>query len=416
MGHTCRSEQPVSCVDATTSRAGIHDLSIGLVTETYTPEVNGVAMTLNRLVSGLCENGHRLQIYRPGRSQCDRPSSHGNISEELMRGMPVPGYSEMHFGFPAARFFMTQWNCSRPDIIYVATEGPLGASAIKTASKLDIPVISGFHTNFHSYSQHYHLGWLEPAILRYLRRLHNKTGMTLVPTQRLADTLEQQGFNNVEVLQRGVDTELFNPERRNRALRDKWGADENTIVCIYVGRIAAEKNIQTAVDAVLALSSPYRYRFVFVGDGPSRKQLQQKYPDFIFCGTRLGDDLAMHYASADILLFPSRTETYGNVLTEAMASGLATVAYDEAAAHEHVTNWHNGVLAQDRPSQNFTAVTMRLCSRPESIRTIGRNASEYCKQLGWPNVVSRFESFLYSLSSDMKSSNCDNEYIEDIQS
>ena len=232
VGHTSSSQQPESCVDATTSRAGVHDLSIGLVTETYTQEVNGVAMTLNRLVSGLCENGHRLQIYRPGRSRSERPSSHGNISEQLMRGMPVPGYSEMHFGFPAGRYFLTQWHRSRPDIIYVATEGPLGASAIKTASKLDIPVISGFHTNFHRYSQHYHLGWLEPTILRYLRRLHNKTAMTLVPTQRLADTLQQQGFNNVEVLQRGVDTKLFNPERRNRELRHRWGADQNTTVCL----------------------------------------------------------------------------------------------------------------------------------------------------------------------------------------
>jgi glycosyltransferase involved in cell wall biosynthesis len=320
----------------------------------------------------------------------------------------------MHFGFPAGRYFLTQWHRSRPDIIYVATEGPLGASAIKTASKLDIPVISGFHTNFHRYSQHYHLGWLEPTILRYLRRLHNKTGMTLVPTQRLADTLQQQGFNNVEVLQRGVDTKLFNPERRNRELRHRWGADQNTTVCLYVGRIAAEKNMQAAVDAVLALSSRYPIRFVLVGDGPLRKQLQHKYPDFIFCGTRLGDELAMHYASADILLFPSRTETYGNVLTEAMASGLATVAYDEAAAHEHVTNWHNGVLAQDRPSQDFTAVTMRLCSQPRSIRTIGRYASEYCKQLSWPSIVSRFESFLYSLSSDRNLSNCTTEYTKGI--
>ena len=403
-------------MDATTSRAGVHDLSIGLVTETYTPEVNGVAMTLNRLVSGLCESGHRLQIYRPGRSRSGGPSRHGNISEQLLRGMPIPGYSAMHFGFPAARFFLKQWQCSRPDIIYVATEGPLGASAIKTASKLDIPAISGFHTNFHRYSQHYHLGWLEPAILGYLRRLHNMAGMTLVPTQSLADTLQQQGFQNVEVLQRGVDTKLFNPERRSSELRHRWDADQNTIVCIYVGRIAAEKNMQAAVDAVLALSSHYPIRFVLVGDGPLRKKLQQKYPAFIFCGTRLGDDLAMHYASADILLFPSRTETYGNVLTEAMASGLATVAYDEAAAHEHVTNWHNGVLAQDKPSQNFTAVTMRLCSQPKSIRTIGRHASEYCRQLSWPGIVSRFESFLYSLSSNRNLSNCTTENIEDNQS
>jgi glycosyltransferase involved in cell wall biosynthesis len=387
-------------VDATTRRFGAHDRSIGLVTETYEPEVNGVAMTLSRLVTGLCDIGHHIQIYRPGQSQSERQHCQGNISEILMPGMPIPGYSEMHFGLPAGRFFLKQWSCNRPDVLYVATEGPLGASAIKTADKLKIPVISGFHTNFHSYSRHYHLGWLAPLILSYLRQLHNKTQMTLVPTRELADKLQNQGFNNVEVLTRGVDTELFTPERRNRDLREQWGVGESTIVCIYVGRIAAEKNIQTAVETVLALSADYQVRFVLVGDGPLRRQLQRRYPDFIFCGTRTGADLAMHFASADVLLFPSRTETFGNVLTEAMASGLATVAYDEAAAHEHVTNWYNGVLAQGSPSDNFTTVTRRLCSQPELIQTIGQNASDYCRKLSWPHIVSRFETLLYSLCSE----------------
>ena len=403
-------------MDAKTYLAGSKNLHIGLVTETYQPEVNGVAMTLGQLVNGLAILGHRIDVYRPAQSRLDVPSQQDNIRHITLPGMPIPGYREMHFGFPASRVFRQQWQRQQPDVLYVATEGPLGASAINTALKSDIPVISGFHTNFHSYSNHYRLGWLAPAILAYLRRMHNKTDMTLVPTKALAQYLQNRGFNNVEVLQRGVDIDLFTPLQRSDALRRSWGADNDSIVCIYVGRIAAEKNIHAAVNTVLVLSSHYKIRFVLVGDGPLRKEIQRDHPDFVFCGTRRGDDLAQHYASADVLLFPSRTETFGNVVTESMASGLATVAYDEAAAHEHIKDFYNGVLASDAPGHDFTAVTMRLCKQHERIRTIGLNASEYAKKLGWPAIVARFGSLLYGICSNPESLNRDEEYNTGVHS
>jgi glycosyltransferase involved in cell wall biosynthesis len=378
---------------------GPHTLSIGLVSETYAPEVNGVAMTLDRLVNGLGNEGHYVEVYRPAQHRNEKAVSCDTIRHIPMPGMPIPGYREMHFGFPAGRFFRSHWKQHRPDVVYVATEGPLGASAIKAARKRGIPVISGFHTNFHSYCSHYYLGWLAPAILAYLRRLHNQTAMTLAPTNALARELADKGFNNVEVMQRGVDIELFSPSRRDKRLREKWGADDDSIVCIYVGRIAPEKNIRTAIDTVLALIPHHNIRFVLVGDGPMRQRLEREHPGFFFCGTRHGEELAAHYASADILLFPSRTETFGNVVTEGMASGLATVAFDEAAAHEHITDFHNGVLANDNPTQSFTAVTARLCAQRELIGTIGNNAREYTQQLNWPTIVSRFKALLHSASA-----------------
>jgi glycosyltransferase involved in cell wall biosynthesis len=385
-------------VDIKAKYTGNQALFIGLVTETYAPEVNGVAMTLNRLVNGLCNNGHRIDIYRPQQSRADESVAQSNIKEIPMPGMPIPGYREMHFGFPARKFFLQHWNEEKPDVLYVATEGPLGASAINAASKLKIPVISGFHTNFHTYSNHYRLGWLSPVILAYMRRLHNKTDMTLVPTNALADDLRMRGFSNIKVMQRGVDTVLFNPSRRNDELRKQWQAEDDTIVCLYVGRIAPEKNIQQAIDTVQALSMHYKIRFVIVGDGPLREKLQNRHPQFSFCGTQRGKELAAHYASADVLLFPSRTETFGNVVTEAMASGLTVIAYDEAAAHEHISDWHNGVLAMGSNRQSFTSVAMRLCKQPASIKTIGNNAAEYCQALGWPFIVQQFESLLTDAS------------------
>ena len=388
-------------MDALADYTGDQNMHIGLVTETYSPEVNGVAMTLSRLVNGLQLRGHDVDIYRPAQSKSDKANAEENHT--LLPGMPVPGYSEMHFGLPATRFFKKHWLAKRPDVLYVATEGPLGASAINVARKLGIPVISGFHTNFHSYSNHYRIGWLAPVIFSYLRRLHNKTALTLVPTRALAEHLGNHGFNNVTVMQRGVDTGLFSPTRRDPQLRAQWQADENTKVYLYVGRIAAEKNIHQAVETVNAVSGHSNARFVLVGDGPLREKLQQKYPGFIFCGTQLGESLAAHYASADVLLFPSKTETFGNVVTEGMASGLAVIAYDEAAAHEHISDMHNGVLAKDSGCRSFTSVALQLCKQPEKISSIGNEAARYCQNLGWPIIVQQFESLLYSVGEQSAS-------------
>ena len=227
-------------MDVKTCYAEEERLHIALVTETYTPEVNGVAMTLERLVRDLSSDGHRIDIFRPAQSKNDRSACLDRINHTVMPGMPIPGYREMHFSFPSGRFLLARWQQQLPDAIYVATEGPLGMSAVNAALRLKIPVVSGFHTNFHRYCNHYRVGWMAPAIVAYLRRLHNKTDMTLVPTRAMAQDLQLRGFRNVEIMQRGVDTSLFSPLRRSLELRKHWGTDEYSIVCIYVGRIAAE--------------------------------------------------------------------------------------------------------------------------------------------------------------------------------
>jgi glycosyltransferase involved in cell wall biosynthesis len=377
-----------------TNPGGAGRIHLALVTETYAPEVNGVAMTLGRLVDGLLAAEHRISLFRPGRRVANGPDPSTDLHEYIMPGMPIPGYTSMHFGFPAATRLFNHWCDDPPDVAYIATEGPLGWSAIRAAQRLGVPVVSGFHTNFHSYSRHYHLSWLQPCVLRYLRRLHNRTRFTLSPTHQLARQLTDNGFNNVRVMRRGVDTCLFNPDRRSEELRSRWGCGESTVVCLYVGRIAAEKNIHEAIDTVSKLSPYADIRFVLVGDGPLRNKLEHRHPEFIFCGERYGEDLAAHYASGDVLLFPSRTETFGNVVTEGMASGLAVVAYDEAAAHEFISNRDNGVLASDDDTHRFTNVTLRLCKQPQTLRGIGDRACRSVQAHGWPLIVRQFEAIL----------------------
>jgi glycosyltransferase involved in cell wall biosynthesis len=214
---------------------------ICIVTDTYPPEVNGVALTLARLVGGLRACGHAVSVVCPRQWIADRPSFGPDPTVTLVRGVPLPGYKGLHVGFPAGGLLDDCWTEYRPDVVYVATEGPLGWSAVCTAQRLGIPVLSGFHTNFHSYSRHYRAGWLQHWVALYLRWFHNRTTGTLVPSIDLRDRLHACGFKNVSVLGRGVDSQLFTPARRCQALRETWGVSEHDLVVLYVGRVAPEK-------------------------------------------------------------------------------------------------------------------------------------------------------------------------------
>ena len=365
------------------------------MTETFPPEVNGVAMTLGKLSAGLHSLGHRVRVFRPRQSRGEPVAHSGGFGELLLPGLPLPMYRDLQLGLPASARHGDIWRARPPDVLYVATEGPLGWSAIRRAGQLGIPVVSGFHTNFHTYCRHYRLGWLEPMVNRYLRNLHRRSACTLAPTRALAEELRGRDYGRVEVLARGVDTRLFNPQRRSAALRQQWGADPHEPVCIYVGRIAAEKNIQEAAACVCALRRHHpRVRFVLVGDGPLRTRLARLNPEFLFCGTRTGEDLARHYASADLFLFPSRSDTFGNVVTEAMASGLAVVAYDRAAAAEHIRHGHTGALVDAADAAGFCNTVLALYRDPQHLRRLGGNAAAYAQQLGWQQVVERFALLL----------------------
>ena len=337
-------------------------LNVALVTETFPPEINGVAMTLGRLAAGQSARGHRLRIVRP-RQHGERtgllPSGH-----LLTRGLPIPRYPELRFGMPCAGNLWHVWREQRPDVVHIATEGPLGFSALAAARRLNLPVISSFHTNFHSYSRHYGIGWLQSGIEVYLRWFHNRTATTLVPTTRLAEQLGQRGLRNAQVLSRGVDTQLFSPERRSRQLRSQWGVTADEPVCIVVGRLAPEKNLRLAFNAFNAIQNEHpRSHMVCVGDGPLAHTLKRAYPDTIFAGTRTGEDLATHYASADLFLFPSLTETYGNVVIEALASGLPVIAYDHAAASDLICDGSNGHLAAPGDAQAFVAAACGMANK-----------------------------------------------------
>jgi glycosyltransferase involved in cell wall biosynthesis len=373
-------------------------LRLAVVTETYPPEVNGVATTVARLVQGLRARGHEVQLVRPRQARSDGPAPAAD-GDLLLHGVPIPRYPQLQLGLPARRALLRRWSLWRPDVVHVCTEGPLGGSAVQAARHLRLPITSDFRTNFHAYCGHYGVGWLARPILSYLRKFHNRCDRTMVPTERLAAELGALGFAGLTVVGRGVDSTRFDPAQRSAELRREWLADEDAPVALYVGRLAAEKNLGLVLEAHAAMREARPdARRVVVGDGPERAALQARCPQAVFAGMQTGAALARHYASADVFLFASLTETYGNVTAEALASGLAVVAFDHAAAGQLIRDGENGRLAPLGDRAAFVACARELAADAGQRARLRARAVGSVRDIGWGAVAAQMESHWLALA------------------
>jgi glycosyltransferase involved in cell wall biosynthesis len=374
-------------------------LRVAVVTETYPPEINGVARTVGLMVEALLEREHEVQLVRPRqRDEPAAPIGQGPVLR-LVPGMPIPFYRHLQMGFAPPGLLHREWSKRRPDLVHVVTEGPLGWAAVSTARRLGIPTCSDFHTNFHSYSRHYGLGVFSGIVSRYLRALHNRTDCTLVPTAEMQSNLEDLAFERVKVVGRGVDTRLFNPARRSERLRATWGCRGSETVVLHVGRIAPEKNLGLFVRAALAMRAiDASLRVVLVGDGPQAADLRAQHPDFVFAGMRTGEGLAEHYASADVFLFPSTTETFGNVTLEAMASGLALVACDYAAARQYLRHETSALLVPLDDDAAFVQTAARLAGNPDLVSHMRSQARRVAETASWGRAFDDLERVLRNIA------------------
>ncbi|WP_043525896.1 glycosyltransferase family 4 protein [Litchfieldella xinjiangensis] len=360
-----------------------------LVSETWAPEINGVAHTLNHLSQELDQRGVEQLLIRP-RPREGREARYMQ-AELQVSGFRLPRYTDVQFGRPADRRIMNFWRQNRPDVVYLATEGPLGFSALRVARRLGIPTVSGFHTNFDHYAGDYGMNWLKAPVLALLRRFHNRTHATLVPTMVQAERLRGQGFANVGVMGRGIDSHHFTPDKRDPALRRQWGAEGHQPVALHVGRLACEKNLDLLVETFRAMRETQPdLILVLVGDGPQRTTLEQRLPEAIFTGFIDHHALARHYASADLFIFPSLSETYGNVVVEAMASGLGVVAFDYAAAEELIEDQKNGLLVSRDTPDDFVQAAVSLCQSPARFGQLGRAARRRIQAQGWDVIADTF--------------------------
>ena len=374
-------------------------MHIAYVTETWPPELNGVSLTVERTVRHLRARGHVVELVRPRQPADGDAAPEAAAGEWLTAGCRLPMYPDLRLGLARPATLARRFEAVGCELVHLATPGPLAWAALAAARSLGLPVSSDFRTNFHQYSRHYGLGLLSPLVLAGLRRLHNATRCTFVPTRALQRELAHAGFERLAVVGRGVDTERFSPARRSAALRERWGVDEHDPVLLHVGRLAAEKNVFLALRAFEAVQRQRPgARMVLVGDGPARERLQAALPAAHFAGMQRGDELAAHYASADLFLFPSLSDTFGNVTLEALASGLPVVAYDTAAAAEHVTSGMNGLLVAPGDEQAFMAAACRLVAEPpQQLAAMRDAATGAARKARWSEVLDGFEAVLQQI-------------------
>ncbi|MBK1841082.1 glycosyltransferase family 1 protein [Azospirillum sp. YIM B02556] len=308
-------------------------MNILIVSDAWHPQVNGVVRTIGTVRNELEEMGHSVEVIGPDR----------------FRTLPMPSYPEIRLAVGAKRRLWAMIEGMRPDCIHIATEGPLGFAARSYCLKHGKPFTTAYHTRFPEYVRD---RAPIPLALSYavVRRFHKPSSAVMVATQTIEDALKGRGFGNIRRWTRGVDTELFHP-------RDKGFLDLPRPVSMYVGRVAVEKNLED----FLRLDLPGTK--VVVGDGPAREELQRKYPAVHWVGAKHGEELAKHYAAADVFVFPSRTDTFGLVLLEALASGVPVAAYPVPGPLDVVDGSGAGCLDEDlkRAVEGALAIPGQAC-------------------------------------------------------
>ena len=356
-------------------------MRIALITETFLPNVNGVVTTLCRLLEHLRAHGHEALLCAPEGSV----ASYAGAEIIPLRGVPLPAYPELRLT-PPQLGLTAHLRRFRPDVIHLAGTMALGVAGRHAARQLRVPLVGAYHTDFPAYTAHYGLGFLRTLAYRYLRWVHNSCALTLCPSLATLADLRTHGFRRLRLWGRGVDTERFHPRHHRAAWRASVGAQPGERVLLYVGRLAPEKRVDLLADALPSLPNT---RLVLVGDGPARPALERRLSGARahFTGYLRGDDLATAYASADMFVFPSDTETFGQVLQEAMASGLPVVAARAGGAIDLVRDGATGALFQPGNATELRTQIFRLGNAPAQRAAMGAAGRAAAEQRSWGRVM-----------------------------
>jgi glycosyltransferase involved in cell wall biosynthesis len=327
---------------------------IALVTDTYLPQINGVTTVVRRIADTARDAGHAVAVVAP-RYPHGSGGDGGGGSELRLPSLPFPPYPGIRLSFPFHRHVAHFLDRFAPDLIHVATEGPLGVVGRRYALDRHLPLVTSFHTDFPQYARDYGLGVLTPLVWRWLVHFHRPARMIHTPGVAVRDELVRRGLRNTVVWGRGVDIGRFRPDRRHAGWR-RWmaGADE-TIIVLHVGRLAPEKNLRVLVSAwnrAHRCLGP-RATFVIAGEGPDARYVAAHAPFARQLGFLDRETLADLYASADLCVLPSRTETCGLVALEAMAAGLPVIAADAGGLAESVHHEENGLLVRADDERGF---------------------------------------------------------------
>ena len=374
-------------------------LRVVLVTSSYNFIKDGVALTLNRLVDYLEKNGVAVLIVAP---VAEEPAFAHVGTVIPVPSLPLPARPEYRLAFGLPKSVQQQIVSFGPDIVHIAAPDLLGYQALQFARRKGIPAVASYHTRFETYLRHYwYVAGLTNVIARYLRHFYANCHEVYVPSPSMAEALIAGGHkDNIRVWSRGVDAERFNPARRSASWRASHGISPDELVILHVSRLVREKRHDTLVEAIRRTeANGICARCVIVGDGPDRPALQRQLPKAIFTGFLDGEDLAAAYASSDIFVFPSDTESFGSVTLEAMASGLPCVCADATGSCSLVVNGETGFLAKAGNAEEFAAYLARLAKDDDLRRRMGAAARTRSLGYTWDGAMAALLTYYGRLAS-----------------
>ncbi|OIP69130.1 MAG: glycosyl transferase [Oscillatoriales cyanobacterium CG2_30_40_61] len=363
-------------------------MRIALFTETFLPKIDGIVTRLCHTVEQLQRLGDQVLVISPAGGLTDYKGARIYGVE----GVPLPLYPELKLGIPHPGIGV-ELEKFQPDLIHIANPAILGLGGLYYAKKLNIPLVASYHTHLPQYLHHYGLGMLEEVLWSMLRAAHNQAQLNLCTSTAMVQELDNHGIERLDLWQRGVDTEMFQPGWASVEMRDRLSQGHpDCNLLLYVGRLGAEKEIERIKPVLETLPNA---RLALVGDGPNRQALEAHFQGTPthFVGYLRGKDLAAAYASADAFIFPSRTETLGLVLLEAMAAGTPVVAARSGGIPDIVTDGVNGYLFDPRDEQGAITATQRLFANPQERETLRQNARLEAERWGWAAATQQLRSY-----------------------
>lgn len=358
---------------------------------TMKPGQDGVTRVLFRLIDWLNEkNIDNIFIA----SQI--PDANEQLTKFIeVPSFPVPFYKEYKLAYRSTRIFEKVLKEFNPDIIHINSPCSLGLAAIKYAKKNNIPVVATYHTHFPSYAKYYNIKQLEFISWNYLRKFYNKCDRVFVPSETIMNELIKHGFETTKYLPHGIDLNLFNKSFKSSGWKKSLNIQDKKVM-LFVGRLVWEKDLFTLTeiyDHITGLRDDVV--FVLVGDGPIRNELKKLMPKALFPGFKSGEELSKIYASSDLFVFPSTTETFGNVVLEAMASGIVPICSDEGGASSSIKNNYNGILCEAKNSFDFSKKIISLLNNPSELFRISNNCVSYANTQTWENIFSiQYQEYL----------------------
>jgi len=360
-------------------------MRVAYFTDTYAPEINGVANTLKKLHGYLDEKEIEYIVFAPAYGSCTEDDK-GVIYR--FDGLKLAISPESCIAFPSTEEIFEKCDDFQPDLIHVTTELGIGYKGMKYAASRDLPLVKSYHTNFEQYLKYYKLDPARTVIQAYLKWFHRTSHLTLVPSRDTLERLRAQKYQNLDIWSRGIDTKKFNPLHRNQRTRDALGINER-IAFLYVGRLAPEKGLNLLAEAIRNVNEQYKNKivFIFTGDGPYSQVLKDESIDnVIFKGFKTGHELSEIYASADCFVFPSGTETFGNSALEAIASGLPVVGINSGGVTDFLIHGHNSLLSELGDKRAYASNLIKLIENEQLRRNLSANAISTAKSRTWEMI------------------------------